>query len=433
MKSRTNISAVLLCLLYLFDTTATGVGQDYTSNPTIQAFKTATSVKWGKDNVDLPSACTWVEYEPDLGERFVVCFKSGIARVQILLRESDNAESEIIMSHAREGIRTLVLASGNDTYKKFHNEYNITFNKELPSTYTVKKGDNLWVLSKKLRIRHGEIEALNQLDHDAVLKIGQVLNLPSKAPHFIEKNTTISDGKTPVLIGQLKLKNGTVVTKDNIDQFTKEMVAGNNHKVRRITGSDGIVRKELTIEFKLVDDHLQRRAQLYRPAVHQYATKFNLNEAMLLALIHTESHFNPRARSSAPAYGLMQVVPKTGGRDATKFLFGKEKQLSSSYLYNPNNNIQIGSAYMHMLATRYWGDVKDPVSRQYCIIAAYNGGSGNVARVFAGTKSRRNAIKKINTMSADQVYKKLRGNHHLKETRTYLKRVTERAPLYAGK
>ena len=403
------------------------------SKSVIKKFTKVAENKWGTDNVTLPSSSVWVEYEPDLGERFIVCFKSGTVKVQILLRESDDAESKVVMNHVRQGVKNTVLTSGRDTFKRFKTEYSPNFNRKTDSTYTVKKGDNLWDISKKLRIRQGEIAALNRLNKDAVLQIGQLLQLPSKAPHLIEDRDPSSYGDHAILANQLKLQNGTLVTKDNIDQFTKEIVDGKHFKVKKITGNDNVVRQELTIEFKLADDHLERRAQVYRPTVKEYANKFGLNEAVLLALIHTESHFNPRARSRAPAYGLMQIVPCTAGRDATKFLFGKEKQLSSSYLYNPNNNIQMGTAYIHILATRYWGDVKDPISRQYCVIAAYNGGSGNVSRAFTGTKSRRNAIEKINTMTSDAVYRKLQNNHRLSETRKYLDKITKRTPLYASK
>ena len=419
---------VLICAL-----SATSILADDVSKSVIKKFTKIAESKWGTDNVTLPSSCVWVEYEPDLGERFAVCFKSGTVMIQILLRESDDAESEVVMNHIRQGVKNTVLTSGRDTFKRFQTEYSPNFNKKTGTTYTVKKGDNLWVISKRLRIRQGEIAALNRLNKDAVLQIGQLLQLPSKAPHLIEETKPSSYGDHAILANQLKLKNGTLVTKKNIDKFTKEIVDGKHFTVRKITGNDGVIRQELTIEFKLITDHLQLRAQVYRPAVKLYANKFGLDEAVLLALIHTESSFNPRARSKAPAYGLMQIVPRTAGLDATKFLFGKEKYLSSSYLYNPSQNIQTGTAYMHILDTKYWGDIKDPISRQYCVIAAYNGGSGNVSRALTGTKSRRNAIEKINTMTSDAVYRKLLNNHRLSETRKYLEKITERTPLYASK
>jgi LysM repeat protein len=422
MKNTCSILYVWIFLLCELNSQIIHANNDI-SNPTLNAFKKAAEVKWGADNVDLPVSCIWVEYNQELNERFVVCFKSGHVKLQMLLGKSIDTDSEIVMKHVRQGIRNLILSSGNDSFNSFEK------NKYSSSTYTIKKGDNLWSISKKLNIPNGAIAKVNNINPDEVLKIGQTINLPRKQYPVIE-NSNLSK-KNPVLLNQLKLKNGRIVTKKNVDIFVDEVIADNKNKPKLIVGTDGTVRKELTFEFNLIEDHLRQRAKLYQPLVKQYADKFNLDEAMLMALIQTESSFNPRARSATPAFGLMQVVPKTAGRDATKFLFGAERSLNSTYLYNPEKNIETGSAYLHILATRYWGNIKNPRSRQYCIITSYNGGAANVSRVFSGTKSRDNAIRIINNMSANEVYRKLKKKHKLRETRIYLQRVTERTPLYA--
>ncbi len=66
---------------------------------------------------------------------------------------------------------------------------------------------------------------------------------------------------------------------------------------------------------------------------------------LALAIIHIKSSFNPMAVSYIPAYGLMQIVPQTAGRDVTKNLFGKPMILTPSYLFNKKNNINIGTGY----------------------------------------------------------------------------------------
>lgn len=60
-----------------------------------------------------------------------------------------------------------------------------------------------------------------------------------------------------------------------------------------------------------------------------HAEKHDVDPALIMAIIHTESMFNPRARSHTPAYGLMQVVPHTGGRDAYHMIYGKKRKLTS--------------------------------------------------------------------------------------------------------
>jgi membrane-bound lytic murein transglycosylase C len=63
------------------------------------------------------------------------------------------------------------------------------------------------------------------------------------------------------------------------------------------------------------------------------------------------------------------------------------------------------------------------------VIAAYNTGSGNVAKAF-GEKSVSSAVKKINSMSSEQVYQHLIKNLPYKETRNYLKKVNDRMKTY---
>ena len=69
------------------------------------------------------------------------------------------------------------------------------------------------------------------------------------------------------------------------------------------------------------------------------------------------------ARSHIPAYGLMQIVPKTAGIDAYQYLYNKKRLLSSSYLYNSENNIEIGSAYLHILYYKY---LKSYTAARHC-------------------------------------------------------------------
>ena len=138
------------------------------------------------------------------------------------------------------------------------------------------------------------------------------------------------------------------------------------------------------------------------------------------------------ARSHIPAYGLMQIVPQSAGIDASEVVFGEKKLLSPSYLYNGNNNINIGTTYIYIVYYRYLKRVSNPESRLYCTIAAYNTGVGNVARAFTGTKSIRKAEAVINGMSPKEVYDTLLIKLPYDETKHYLKKVSERLAMYRG-
>lgn len=176
--------------------------------------------------------------------------------------------------------------------------------------------------------------------------------------------------------------------------------------------------------------HLPRAALPYAGHVASYAESAKVKPSLVFAVMETESAFNPMAKSGVPAYGLMQIVPRSAGQDATEQLFGKPKILSPSYLYDSEKNIQIGTTYLNILYYRYLKGIEDPLSRLYCSIAAYNTGAGNVAKAFTGERKIRPALKVINKLTPEQVYKHLRKNLPYEETQHYLKKVNHRIEKY---
>ncbi len=62
-------------------------------------------------------------------------------------------------------------------------------------------------------------------------------------------------------------------------------------------------RKKITVQFELVPDHIRRRARRYFPLIEKYCLKYNLSISHVMATVHTESLFNPLARSSSNALG----------------------------------------------------------------------------------------------------------------------------------
>jgi len=173
------------------------------------------------------------------------------------------------------------------------------------------------------------------------------------------------------------------------------------------------------------------KAKRYKPFIYSYANKFNLPPSLVFAIVHAESHFNPLARSQAPAFGLMQIVPHTAGRDASALLFKRQKLLSPSYLFNPKRNVQVGTAYLHILYYKYLKGIKDPQARMYCAIAAYNAGSVNVMKTLTGLGSLNKAIPAINRLSKTEVLKRLIRRMPSMETREYLNKVLSLQKTYA--
>jgi membrane-bound lytic murein transglycosylase C len=103
---------------------------------------------------------------------------------------------------------------------------------------------------------------------------------------------------------------------------------------------------------------------------------------------------------------------------------------TAQYLYNSSNNIEMGSAYLHILYYRYLKKIDNPTSRLYCTIAAYNTGSGNIAYAFTKNHNISQAAKKINKMKPQAVYNHLIAHLKYDEAKNYLKRVSKRVISY---
>jgi soluble lytic murein transglycosylase len=107
----------------------------------------------------------------------------------------------------------------------------------------------------------------------------------------------------------------------------------------------------------------------YSQFVRVHAREHGLSPALLAAVIYQESKFNPDAKSSSGAIGLMQLTPstahgiaiRTGGAD-----------FHTSDLYNAEINIRYGAWYLHDLFVKY--------HQERLVLAAYNAGQGNVDR-----------------------------------------------------
>ncbi|WP_099125579.1 membrane-bound lytic murein transglycosylase MltC [Xenorhabdus stockiae] len=182
-----------------------------------------------------------------------------------------------------------------------------------------------------------------------------------------------------------------------------------------------------SVTMQLVPNHLDKRAHKYLPIVRKVAIKYGIDESLILAIIQTESSFNPYAVSRSDALGLMQVMQHTAGRDVFK-MQGKSGQPSRNYLFDPENNIDAGAAYLAILQNIYLGEIQNVTSRRYAVITAYNGGAGSVLKVFSSDKKK--AAQIINTMAPGDVYEVLTNKHPSAESRRYLIKVNNAQKSY---
>lgn len=125
--------------------------------------------------------------------------------------------------------------------------------------------------------------------------------------------------------------------------------------------------------------------------IHEKAMKYDVDPALVAAVVETESRFKARARSQVGARGLMQLMPRTG------------RWLGARNLYDPEQNVEAGTKYLSYLQKRFDGNLNKA-------IAAYNGGEGNVKR-YNGVppfRETRSYVKKV--LSRYQ-----QRNHQLKQ------------------
>ncbi len=177
------------------------------------------------------------------------------------------------------------------------------------------------------------------------------------------------------------------------------------------------------VEIPMVKEHYQVRSYKYADIVQKASAKYDIPEDLIYAIIKTESSFNPYAVSWANAYGLMQVVPKTAGADVFKLVKNKPGEPTPEYLFDPESNIDTGTAYLYILKTRYLKQVKNRLSQEYSMISAYNGGTGGVLNTF-DKNSRTQAMTRLNALQPNQVYWALTKKHANSESRRYLEKVT---------
>jgi membrane-bound lytic murein transglycosylase C len=244
---------------------------------------------------------------------------------------------------------------------------------------------------------------------------------PRAVDLFSDKEISLSGDEDPYLLGLVVDQRGKQIrTPLEAEPFATYLVEEKSSA--REVDQDGTKKTARFVTIRMVSNFSQKQAEKYRPVVHQFAQQYKISPSLVFAIIRTESNFNPYAVSSAPAYGLMQLVPTSGGREAYRRAKGKDVAPSRDYLFDPTNNVELGTAYLSVLTFDQLDEVANTVSREYCVISAYNTGPRNVFRAFS--KDATAAVNQINGLQPSAVYEHLRQHLPYQETRHYLEKVT---------
>ena len=144
----------------------------------------------------------------------------------------------------------------------------------------------------------------------------------------------------------------------------------------------------------------------YEGAIRSSARRNDLDPALVAAVIYAESRFDPQARSSHGAVGLMQLLPETAAQIARET--GGVAFVPAD-LNDPRVNIRYGCYYLRTVLDQFGGD-------RVAAIAAYNAGAGPVGEWEAAARAQGHPLR-----AADIPYA---------ETRAYVRSVLEARRIY---
>ena len=103
------------------------------------------------------------------------------------------------------------------------------------------------------------------------------------------------------------------------------------------------------------------KAKDYEKLIRHFAHRYDVDIALVKAIIHTESYFNPEATSRVGASGLMQLMPATAERYGV------------TDIYDPQQNLEAGIRHLRYLLGKYGNKMRHA-------IAAYNAGETAVKK-----------------------------------------------------
>lgn len=256
---------------------------------------------------------------------------------------------------------------------------------------------------------------------------------PGAVDLFSDKEVVLT-GKP--YLQELVVDQNRVVLKsrDDVERYASYLVTSQLQS--RTIDVGGTSKNVLYVQMKMVNAHMDKRALQYAATVRKHSDTTQVSRSLIYAIIRIESAFNPYAVSSAPAYGMMQLVPSSGGREAYRKAKGQDVMPSKEYLFDAGNNIELGATYLGVLLNDSpLREIRNPVSREYCAVAGYNTGPGNVFRAFStltGKARQADALNRINAMRPDEVYDALRTKLPYEETRGYIVNAVAAKKKYAA-
>ncbi|MCJ7691009.1 MAG: lytic transglycosylase domain-containing protein [Clostridiaceae bacterium] len=143
----------------------------------------------------------------------------------------------------------------------------------------------------------------------------------------------------------------------------------------------------------------------YENYIIVYSQRYDVDPHLVAAVIRAESNFKEDAISHRDANGLMQIMPETGAWIAENM---KLKDFKIEKLNDPEINIAMGCWYLNNLNKEFDGNID-------LVLAAYNGGRGNVQKWLKDSEYSKDGetIDNIPFEETDKYVKKVKTNYNI--------------------
>jgi soluble lytic murein transglycosylase len=143
----------------------------------------------------------------------------------------------------------------------------------------------------------------------------------------------------------------------------------------------------------------------YKEYILKYSNENNLDPYLVTAVIRTESNFNSDALSRKDAKGLMQIMDDTAKWIAQRL---KIKKFKTEDIFDAETNIKFGCWYLNNLREQFGENPE-------LILAAYNGGRGNVKNWLNNKKYSKDgkSLQYIPFRETDRYIKKVRVTYNV--------------------
>ena len=388
-----------------------------------QQFRREIMRTWG-DSVAVESTRKeWVEYSDDHLSRTSVDWESGEVSVEVLV--DPDADPVDVKKQLQKAVADLLSNKGNTDRPLLEGQLDLSsYGVGSFSVPEAPKPFSATGVSRPAPTRGGKLNLARSGSSVNVNQSGQTMVEFAAEQRALEEKRKAEEAAAAALLAEQKAKEEEAFAK------VPEAIVESKTPVVQTVQTDEGAKNVFKITMELVEDHIPKRAEKFKDMISRHSSLYTVDEPLVYAIMEQESAFNPQAQSWVPAYGLMQLVPKSGGRDAYRFVHKIDAIPSADFLFNPDNNIQLGTGYLKLLMSTTFKKVKDPKCRMLCAIAAYNTGAGNVSRAINGTTNISKAIPSINQMSYDQLFDHLKRSLPHDETKDYIQKVTSKMQKY---